>query len=112
MAVTQFDKRFRISFTPDIICEIPEFYDGQMVGELKSVNTYSFQKMTRHPSAWKQLQWYMYLTGIHKGFVLSEDKNTQDFKIEVYDFDEDKRAGEVVKYLREVLQWECIEQEM
>lgn len=30
----------------------------------------------------------------------------------LYDFDEDKRAGEVVKYLREVLQWECIEQEM
>jgi hypothetical protein len=58
-----------------------------MVGELKSVNTFQFKKMTRHPSAWKQLQWYMYLTGIHKGFVLSEDKNTQEFKIEVYNFD-------------------------
>ena len=99
--VTQFNKRYRINFTPDIICRIPEFYDGDMVGELKSVNTYSFQKMTRHPSAWKQLQWYMYLTGIHKGFVLSEDKNTQDFKVEVYDFDEEivqpfiERAEEV-----------------
>ena len=58
--VTQFNKRYRINFTPDIICRIPEFYDGDMVGELKSVNTYSFQKMTRHPSAWKQLQWYIY----------------------------------------------------
>lgn len=86
--VTQFNKKFRISFTPDIICNIPEFYDGDMVGELKSVNTYQFQKMTKHPSAWKQLQWYMFLTGIHKGFVLSEDKNTQDFKVEVYDYDE------------------------
>ena len=85
--VTQFNKKYRISFTPDIICCIPEFYDGMMVGELKSVNTYQFQKMTKHPSAWKQLQWYMYLTGIHKGFVLSEDKNTQDIKIEVYDFE-------------------------
>ena len=84
--VTQFNKKYRISFTPDIICEIPEFYNGKMIGEIKSVNTYQFQKMTRHPSAWKQCQWYMFLTGIHKGFVLNEDKNTQDFKVEVYDY--------------------------
>lgn len=85
--VTQFNKQYRISFTPDIICRIPEFYDGKMIGELKSVNTHQFRKMARHPSAWKQLQWYMYLSGIHKGFVLSEDKNTQETKIEIYDYD-------------------------
>lgn len=85
--VTQFNKKYRISFTPDIICRIPEFYDGKMIGELKSVNTHQFRKMNRHPSAWKQLQWYMYLSGIHKGFVLSEDKNTQETKIEIYDYD-------------------------
>lgn len=85
--VTQFNSKYRISFTPDIICRIPEFYDGKMIGELKSVNTHQFRKMNRHPSAWKQLQWYMYLSGIHKGFVLSEDKNTQETKIEIYDYD-------------------------
>ncbi len=85
--VTQFNKQFRISFTPDIICKIPEFYDGKMVGEIKSVNTFQFQRMVKHPSASKQLQWYMHLTGIHKGFVLCEDKNTQDTKLEVYDYD-------------------------
>jgi hypothetical protein len=85
--VTQFNNKYRISFTPDIICRIPEFYDGKMIGELKSVNTHQFRKMSRHPSAWKQLQWYMYLSGIHKGFVLSEDKNTQETKIEIYDYD-------------------------
>lgn len=85
--VTQFNKQYRISFTPDIICRIPEFYDGKMIGELKSVNTHQFRKMSRHPSAWKQLQWYMYLSGVHKGFVLSEDKNTQETKIEIYDYD-------------------------
>lgn len=85
--VTQFNDAYKISFTPDIICSIPEFYDGKMIGEIKSVNTFQFQRMIKHPSAWKQCQWYMYLTGIHKGFVLSEDKNTQDFKIEVYDYD-------------------------
>lgn len=85
--VTQFNEKYRISFTPDIICYIPEFYSGKMIGEIKSVNTYQFQRMIKHPSAWKQLQWYMYLSGIHKGFVLSEDKNTQDFKLEIYDYD-------------------------
>ena len=85
--VTQFNKQFKISFTPDIICEIPEFYEDKMVGEIKSVNTWQFQKMVKHPSASKQLQWYMYLTGIHKGFVLCEDKNNQSIKVEVYDYD-------------------------
>lgn len=98
--VTRFNEKYRVSFTPDIVCLIPEFYDGKMVGELKSVNTFQFQKMNKHPSAWKQCQWYMRLNIMEeqergtwngkdykKGFVLSEDKNTQDTKIEVYDYD-------------------------
>lgn len=89
---TRYCEKYMVSYTPDIVCEIPEFYDGKMVGEIKSVNTFQFQHMTHHPSAGKQLQWYMFLTGIHKGFVLSEDKNNQDFKIEVYDYDPIKVA--------------------
>lgn len=87
---TQFNDEYKISFTPDIICTVPEFKPAKkekMVGEIKSVNTFQFQKMIKHPSAGKQLQWYMHLTGIHKGFVLSEDKNSQDFKIEYYVYD-------------------------
>lgn len=100
--VTRFNHNYHISFTPDIICKIPEFFEGKMVGEIKSVNTYQFQKMSRHPSAYKQMQWYMGLLILDemeagtwnevdytKGFVLNEDKNTQDFKLEVYDYDED-----------------------
>lgn len=89
--MTQYNEEYMISFTPDIICKIPEFHKHRMIVELKSVNTYSFQKMVKeekkHPSASKQLQWYMHLSGIHKGFVLSEDKNTQEFKLEVYEYD-------------------------
>ena len=103
--LTQHDKEFGISFTPDIISRIPEFENGMpMVGELKSVNTFQFQKMKRHPTASKQMQWYMYLTGIHKGFVLNEDKNNQDFKIELYDYDPEivepyiKRAKKIKYY--------------
>ena len=101
--VTQFNDYYKISYTPDIICEIPEFYDGKMIGEIKSVNTFQFQRMEHHPSAGKQLQWYMFLNimkekekgtwngkDYKKGFVLNDDKNTQDFKLEVYDFDKEK----------------------
>lgn len=107
--VTQYNEKYKISFTPDIICTIPEFYDDRMIGEIKSVNTFQFQHMTKHPSAYKQCQWYMFLTGIRKGFVLSEDKNTQDFKVEVYDFDSElvapfqDRAEQIIYYHDRVL---------
>lgn len=99
MDFTRYCDEYMMSYTPDIVCRIPEFYEGAMVGEIKSVNTYQFQKMVKHPSAWKQCQWYMHLClkrakalgtwngkDYLKGFVLSDDKNTQDFKIEIYDY--------------------------
>ena len=76
---TRFHKDYEVSFTPDVIVDLPEF--GKMVVEIKSVNTFQFQKMNNHPSGEKQLQFYMYLTGIHQGFVLCDDKNTQNFKV-------------------------------
>ena len=101
--VTKFNKQWRVSYTPDIECLIPQYFDGKMIGELKSVNTFQFKKMNKHPSAGKQLQWYMVLSiarekqagtwnGIDytKGFVLNEDKNTQEFKLEVYEYEPDR----------------------
>lgn len=101
--VTKFNKQWRVSYTPDIECLIPQYFDGKMIGELKSVNTFQFKKMNKHPSAGKQLQWYMALSiarekqagtwnGIDytKGFVLNEDKNTQEFKLEVYEYEPDR----------------------
>lgn len=80
---SRFNDEFDLSYTPDIICEI----DGvKMVGEIKSVNTFQFKKQKYHASGRKQLQLYMYLTDIHKGFVLCEDKNTQEIKVYLYDF--------------------------
>ena len=96
---TRFDNDYMISYTPDIVCRIPEFYDGAMVGEIKSVNPFQFKKMTSHPSAHKQLQFYMYLCqkaakekgtwngkDYMKGFVLCDDKGAQDFKLFIYDY--------------------------
>lgn len=81
---TQYDKDYDLQFTPDILCTI----DGEeMVGEIKSMNTYAFQKMVKsvssHPSGEKQLQLYLWLTGRRKGFTLCEDKNTQDIRVKV-----------------------------
>lgn len=84
---TILNERYQLSFTPDIICTIPEFSDKQMIVEIKSMNTYSFKKQNEHSSGRKQLMLYMYLTGIHQGFVLMEDKNTQEFKVKYYEFD-------------------------
>ena len=82
---TQFVEEFDLQFTPDIICNIDGF--GEMVGEIKSVNSFIFKKQKNHASGKKQLQLYMYLTGIKKGFVLCEDKNTQEIKLYLYDAD-------------------------
>lgn len=100
MDFTRMCDDYMLSYTPDIDCLIPEFFEGRMIGEIKSVNTFQYQRMTKHPSAWKQNQWYMHLCikklkeegkwngkDYTKGFVLNEDKNTQDFKIEVYNYD-------------------------
>ena len=98
---TRFDNEYQLSYTPDIVCRIPEFFDGALVGEIKSVNPMQFKKMTSHPSAQKQLQLYMHecikeakLKGkwngkdYTKGFVLCDDKGAQDFKVFVYDYNE------------------------
>lgn len=95
---TRFDDEYELSYTPDIVCRIPQFYDGAMVGEIKSVNTYQFKKMTSHPSAHKQLQLYMHLLqknkrpgqskkDYRKGFTLCDDKNTQEFRLFIYDYE-------------------------
>lgn len=84
---TNYDEEGMMYFTPDIIATIPEWYDEEFVVEIKSVNTYQFQKMLKHPSGWKQCQWYMHKKGLKRGIVLCEDKNTQEFKVEVYDYD-------------------------
>ena len=97
---TRFNDSYHISYTPDIVCRIPAYFDGAMIGEIKSVNPFQFKKMTSHPSAKKQLQFYMYLCieeakrkgkwnkkDYTKGFVLCDDKGTQDFKVFTYDYD-------------------------
>jgi len=78
--------KYNLSYTPDAIVKIGKF---TYVVEIKSVNTYQFKNMKSHQSGKKQLMFYMLLSGINKGFVLAEDKNTQEFKVFVYDYDKE-----------------------
>lgn len=99
---TQYVDTYDLQFTPDLICEI----DGViMVGEIKSVNTMQFKNMQKnnksHASGKKQLFLYMFLTGIKKGFVLCEDKNTQEFRVNLYDYDE-KEVKPYIKRLEQI----------
>lgn len=93
-----FDKRYDLSYTPDIRRAVID--DKEYVIEIKSVNSMQFKRMVKehkaHSSGEKQLQLYMYLTGIHNGFVLCEDKNTQEIKVDVYEYDESK----IKKYIK------------
>lgn len=97
---TRYDGEYRLSFTPDIVCRIPEFCEGAMVGEIKSMNSFSFAKQHEHASGKKQLQLYMHLLikqakekgkwngkDYLKGFVLMDSKNDQEFKVRLYDYD-------------------------
>lgn len=94
---SRFAEEFDLSYTPDIICAIPEDYKLESVYddsvkkipyivEIKSVNTFTFKKQKYHASGRKQCQLYMYLTGIHNGIVLCDDKNTQEFKVYKYEY--------------------------
>lgn len=75
-----FNEKYEIYYTPDSIVEI----DGiTYIMEYKSMNTYAYQSAIKsinpHPSARKQIQLYMFLTGIENGIILIEDKNSQEF---------------------------------
>ena len=95
---SRFSEQFDLSYTPDIMAEI----DGiPCVVEIKSVNTMQFRKMLQHPSGRKQLQLYMSLTGVHDGFVLCEDKNTQDIKVFPYKYNPEE-IKEVITRLENI----------
>ena len=91
-----FSEKWKLYFTPDAIVEINE---KNYIVEIKSMNEWAYKSAMKsknpHPSARKQLQLYMHLTGIHNGLILLENKNNQDFEL----FEVHYEYDEVVKYL-------------
>jgi len=87
-----FKDEYDLSYTPDAIITIGK---KKFIVEIKSQNTFTYKKSETHPSGMKQLKFYMYLTGIHNGFVLVEDKNDQNYKVLLADYD----AAEMEEYI-------------
>ena len=103
MDFSKFYDEYEVGYTPDAILTIK---GKKYVVEIKSVNTYQFQKMTSHPTASKQVQMYMHFTGIHDGIILCEDKNTQQFKVFLVKYNPEVVAPylerlEAVKYYKQ-----------
>jgi hypothetical protein len=105
---SRFSKEYDLSFTPD--GEPIKIGNHEYVAEIKSVNTYQFASMNSHPSGKKQLMLYMHLTGQKRGFVLADDKNTQAFKVFVYEYDSAvvapyvERLEAIQEYKRQLLE--------
>ena len=63
--------------------------DGEpYVVELKSVNSFKFKQGEVNPDHVKQLQLYMHFFKIKKGILLCENKDNQDLKEFIIDYDE------------------------
>ena len=81
-----FSPEWSLYMTPDAIVRIG--YKLYIV-EIKSMNTFAFQHATSHPSGRKQMHLYMHFFGIPQGFVLAEDKNTQQNKVFLEEYNPD-----------------------
>lgn len=80
-----YSKSLDLYLTPDAVINM---LGRKYIVEIKSASTYSFQKMIdKHPLGTKQLQLYMHMLCIPKGFVLVEDKNNQDIKVFPVDYE-------------------------
>lgn len=84
---TRFLKDYELSYTPDAIIRFRNLFGGdKVVVEIKSVNSFQFDRMIYHPSGKLQCLFYMRLERIKHGFVLAENKNTQEIKIFYYNY--------------------------
>lgn len=107
MDISRFVDKYDLSYTPDGIIEVGK---KKYIVEIKSMNTFQFKKATSHPRGEKQCMWYMYLEGIHDGFVLVEDKNDQNFKVFVVEYDEEsikpyiERLEKIQKYKKRFIE--------
>jgi hypothetical protein len=78
MDISRFVDEYDLSYTPDAIIKLE---GKKYVVELKSQKSTLYDKEKSHPAGIRQLKLYMYFEGIERGFVLVDNKDTQDFKV-------------------------------
>jgi hypothetical protein len=95
-------KKYDLYMTPDAKIQLG---NKKVIVEIKSMNTFSFQRANTHPSGAKQCKFYLHFHPEYDyGIVLMEDKNTQQNKIQIVERDEElikpyiKRLLDIKKY--------------
>jgi CRISPR/Cas system-associated exonuclease Cas4 (RecB family) len=101
------ERNKKIKIGEELIYEGPD--NDVMIVELKSISAKGFENLERFPRVYhfKQLQLYLYLTGIKVGMLLYENKNTQELK-EIYIPYNEEIAKEVVDQI--ILVNKCIDE--
>lgn len=101
---TLFLKEYDLSFTIDALLNL---FGEEVICDVKSVNTFIFNKQQGHPSGEKQINFYCWAltkyTGIphRKGFVLMDSKNDQQIKVVPVTYSKEK-ARPFVERLKDV----------
>ena len=80
----RYSKEYDLYLTPDLELKL---FGKEYIGEIKSQNTFAFKKQTDHASARKQVNFYMHFTGVPLGLIIVEDKNNQEFKTYIHEYD-------------------------
>ena len=81
---TLFLEKYDLNFTIDAVLNL---FNEEVVCDIKSMNTFIFNKSKGHPSGEKQVMFYLWAlskyTGVphRRGFVLCDSKNDQEIKI-------------------------------
>lgn len=93
----RYSKEYDFYLTPDA----EAFLVGKSrVVEIKSQNTYAYQKQKDHKGR-VQLNLYMHFLGYAHGIILVEDKNNQEFKVLTHEYDP-LMAKKYIKRLQKV----------
>lgn len=96
---TEFCKPYMLSYTPDIIANMPEISKYPVVVEIKSMRQEPYKKLKINKEAASQSQFYMFLRNkqglkTEKAISLTENKNDQEFlvNIDTYDLEKNKKV--------------------
>lgn len=88
-----FIEKYDLSFTIDALLDI---YGEEVICDVKSQNSFAFKKGKGHPSGEKQVNFYLWALSKYtgkkhtRGFVLVDNKDTQEIKVIPVIFDKEK----------------------
>ena len=85
--VTRFVDKYDLNYTIDANVHL---LNKDWICDVKSMNSFAWEKATGHPSGEKQVMFYMWLQKNPNGFVLAYNKNTSEIKCFPVKFDKEK----------------------